>query len=85
MRLPLGWQTDLAVLRLGGSVIEDRGSHLVVRTPANPEYYWGNFVLVLEDREDVDRWAAVFEDAHPDAEHRSIGLVTAPADTAGWQ
>lgn len=86
MALPLGWHTDLAVLRLSGSTIEQRDDHLVVRTPANPLYHWGNFVLVTDDGA-VDRpehWLEVFEQAFPDAWHRSIGLAAAPADEAAW-
>lgn len=36
----LGYRTDLALLRLGGSEFEDRGDHLVVRTPHNPTFWW---------------------------------------------
>ena len=42
----LGFRTDLALLRLAGSSIEDRGDHLVVRTSANPTFWWGNFLLL---------------------------------------
>jgi hypothetical protein len=35
----LGYRTDLMIRRLSGSEISDRGSHLVIRTPANP-YFW---------------------------------------------
>ena len=42
----LGFRTDLRLLEMTGSVIEDRGTHLVVRTPANPTYFWGNFLLL---------------------------------------
>ena len=42
----LGYRTDLALLRLGGSTIEDGGDHLVVRSPYNPTFYWGNFLLL---------------------------------------
>jgi hypothetical protein len=34
--LPPGWATDLAVLEHTGSVIEDRGDYLVVRTRGTP-------------------------------------------------
>jgi len=37
----LGLATDLMMLRLGGSTIEDRGDHLVVRTPDNPKLLVG--------------------------------------------
>jgi GNAT superfamily N-acetyltransferase len=79
--LPLGWHTDLAVLRLDGSAIEDHGDHLVVRSPENPTFHWGNFVLVTDPKsvDDAERWTATFEEAFPDAPHRAIGLVVEPA------
>ncbi|HEY0904399.1 MAG TPA: GNAT family N-acetyltransferase [Marmoricola sp.] len=86
MELPLGWHTDLAVLRLGGSTIEDHGDHLVVRTADNPAYYWGNFVLVTDRAavDDPDRWLETFEREFPGAHHRAIGLVGDPADDSAW-
>ncbi|HEX2895946.1 MAG TPA: GNAT family N-acetyltransferase [Marmoricola sp.] len=86
MDLPLGWQTDLAVLRLSGSTIEERPDHLVVRTPANPLYHWGNFVLVTDAGavDDAERWLELFEKEFPDAAHRSVGLVAEPGDPDRW-
>jgi GNAT superfamily N-acetyltransferase len=84
--LPLGWHTDLAVLRRTGSTIDERPDHLVVRTPDNPLYHWGNFVLVTDPGAlgDAVRWLEVFETEFPDAAHRSIGLVADPPDDAAW-
>ncbi|MGO4257806.1 GNAT family N-acetyltransferase [Marmoricola sp. RAF53] len=84
MDLPLGWLTDLAVLRAAHAEIDERADHVVVRTPSNPSYYWGNFVLALDAADDAEHWLAVFEEAHPDAVHRSIGLVAEPVDPEGW-
>jgi hypothetical protein len=42
----LGCRTDLALLQLGGTQLEDRGDHLVVRSPHNPGHWWGNFLLL---------------------------------------
>jgi len=85
--LPLGWHTDLAVLGLEGSTIEERADHLVIRSPSSPLYHWGNFVLVTEpgavDR--PEKWLDLFEREFPDSAHRAIGLVAAPADEASWQ
>jgi GNAT superfamily N-acetyltransferase len=83
-RTPLGWRTDLDVRRLGGSEIEDRGDHLVVRTPTNPTYHWGNFVFARERVHDAEHWLAVFEAAFPEARHRAIGLAALPTDDAPW-
>ena len=84
--LPPGWATDVAVLRHAGSVVEDRGDHLVVRTPQNPDYHWGNCVLVLDEHSvgDADRWIGVFNAAHPDAGWVSVGLIREPDDAAAW-
>ena len=72
----LGFRTDLALLTASGSTVEDRGTHLVVRTPANPTYYWGNFLLLAEapfpggEREVV----GAFHTEFPEARHVSIGI-----------
>lgn len=86
MRLPLGWSTDLAVLRIGGSVIEEHPDHLVVRSPQNPTYHWGHFVLVTDAGavEDADRWTTRFLECFPGATHRAIGLITSPAQPGAW-
>src|SRR5215212_9540068 len=87
MDLPLGWHTDLAVLRLEGSTIDDRGDHLVVRTSANPLYYWGNFVLVTDPAraDEPTHWLDVFETEFPEAAHRAVGLVVRPGDEEAWR
>jgi len=84
--LPPGWETDLAVLALSGSVITDHGDHLVIRTPANPDYHWGNFVFVSDEEavNDARRWIHTFHAAVPAASWVAIGLVRMPEDTAAW-
>ena len=77
----LGFRTDLRLLEMTGSVIEDRGTHLVVRTPANPTYFWGNFLLLRQlpvpggEREVI----GAFHTEFPLAEHVAIG-VDGPED-----
>jgi GNAT superfamily N-acetyltransferase len=72
----LGYQTDLALLRLGGSRVDDRGDHLVVRSPHNPNHWWGNFLLLAEVPRParcqwwLDRFAAEF----PAARHVAVGF-----------
>lgn len=80
--LPPGWHTDLAVLRHGGSMIEDRGDHLVIRTPRNPGYHWGNLILVTDPTEcgDARRWVSTFDAEFADAGHLAIGLAAMPAE-----
>jgi len=84
--LPPGWATDLAVLRHTGSTIEDRGDHLLVRTPANPDFHWGHclFVTDADSVDDAGRWLRIFESAFPGAGWVAIGLITMPADESAW-
>ncbi len=75
----LGYRTDLALLERSGSVIEDRGDHLVVRTPSNPTFYWGNFLLLdhLPPADRTQEWLDRFAAAHPNARHRAFGFDVA--------
>ena len=84
--LPLGWATDLAVLEHTGSTVDDRGDHLVVRTPDNPTFHWGNCLLVTDPGavDDAERWLETFQDAFPAATWVAIGLARLPADAAAW-
>ncbi|MFI2707038.1 GNAT family N-acetyltransferase, partial [Nocardioides sp. CER28] len=72
----IAYRTDLALLELGGSVVEDRGDRLVVRTPHNPTFHWGNFLLL--DRPpaaaDVPVLLADVDATFPDSTHRAIGV-----------
>ena len=72
----LAWRTDLALLRAAGSEVEDHGDHLVVRTPANPTFYWGNFLLLdaPPGPDEAPAWLVAFEKAFPEAEHRTLGV-----------
>jgi GNAT superfamily N-acetyltransferase len=78
--LSRAWRSDLGLLELSGSTVEHLPTHVVVRTLANPNFYWGNFLLLRRAplRRDVPRWLDVFAEAFPDARHVSIG-VDAPA------
>ncbi len=40
----LAYQTDLFFPRFDGEVV-DRGDYTVIRTPSNPTFHWGNFLL----------------------------------------
>lgn len=69
----LGFSTDLLVLRAGGSSIEDRGDHLVVRTERNPSYWWGNFVL-LSGPEGIQEGIEAFGREFPAAGRLTLGV-----------
>ena len=53
----LGHQTDLIFPRFDGLIL-DRGDYLVICTPANPAFYWGNFLLFAAPpcQGDLVRW-----------------------------
>lgn len=72
MRLrSLALRTDL--LALGdASVVEDRGDHLVVRTPGEPTYWSGNVVIRLTPPEAPEAEEARFRAALPGAAHLRI-------------
>ncbi len=72
----LAFRTDLAILQWAGAELADHGSRLVVRTPANPTYHWGNFYLL--DRPPtasaVDGLIAAYDADFPDSTHRAFGV-----------
>lgn len=76
-RLEPGWQTHLMFADFDGSVREV-GDHLVVRSPGNPSYYWGNFLLYdrLATGADLPAWLAAFDQgiAGPDPACRHVAL-----------
>lgn len=72
----LGYRTDLMVRLLEGSLVEDRCDYLVVRSPNNPTYWWGNFLLLAAPWRsgDAGTWMAMFAAEFPDAAHVAIGI-----------
>ena len=90
--LSLGWRTDLIFARFDGHV-DDRGNHLCVRTPGNPTFWWGNFLLFQHapGPGDLERWMALFAEEitarQPASRHRAFGVdvrerVVLPPDFA---
>ena len=59
----------------------------MVRTAANPQFHWGNFVLVTDPGtvDDPDRWRGVFAENFPDADWVAIGLPVRPSEAAAWE
>ena len=84
--LPPGWASDLAIAELAGATVEDLGDCIVLRSPHNPDYHWGNCLMVTDASSvnDADRWIARFQEVHPTADWISIGLPEFPTDTSGW-
>ncbi len=75
----LGFRTDVALRVLEGAEITDRGDYLVVRTPGNPGFYWGNFLLLgaWPGPGTGDGWLARFAAEFPQARHVAIGVDAA--------
>jgi ribosomal protein S18 acetylase RimI-like enzyme len=85
----LGLRTDLALLQLSGTQVEDNGDHVVVRSPHNPLHWWGNFLLLkaVPPAEETDRWLDRFTEAFPEARHRTFafdGTTGTVDDLAAW-
>jgi ribosomal protein S18 acetylase RimI-like enzyme len=75
--ISLGLRTELALRLRSGSRVEDRGDHLVVRTPDNPTFWWGNCLVLAQapaDEESARRWVATFEQELPGAGHRTFAV-----------
>jgi ribosomal protein S18 acetylase RimI-like enzyme len=74
----LGFRTDLLLLELGGSEFTDAGEYVVVRTPDNPGFWWGNFLLFRPPFEpgDVEHRRETFRSEFPAADHVALGIDT---------
>jgi GNAT superfamily N-acetyltransferase len=72
----LGCQTDLALLRFAGADIDDRGDHLVIRSPHNPGHWWGNYLLLagIPAPEESEQWLDRFAAEFPHARHVALGF-----------
>jgi ribosomal protein S18 acetylase RimI-like enzyme len=72
----LVWATEIDVLAADHSVLR-RDGYLMVRSPTNPEHYWGNLLLFDEPPGcgDRDRWELLFAQEFgqdPRVEHRTF-------------
>jgi ribosomal protein S18 acetylase RimI-like enzyme len=79
----LGYRTDLMILSLQGSRVDDRGDYLVIRTPRNPGYWWGNFLLLESPPQagETGFWLDTFSAELPQARHVALGIdVTETSD-----
>ena len=77
--LRTGWRTDLILHRVGGQLIE-RDDCLVIRTPGNPTFYWGNCLITGHPPgdQDLDHWLGRFSEEvasmQPESRHVAIGV-----------
>jgi GNAT superfamily N-acetyltransferase len=85
----LGYQTDLIFPAFDGEII-DRGHYLVVRTPGNPGYFWGNFLLFSRPPGPGDhgRWTALFAEeigSPPYVGHQTFGWDSTEPEVADFE
>ncbi len=76
----LGYRTDLIFPKFDGEII-DRGDYLVIRSPSNPTFYWGNFLLFDQPpgEGDYSKWRELFAEeigSPPLVEHQAFGWDT---------
>ncbi len=76
----LGHRTDLIFPQFDGE-ITDRGDYLVILTPSNPTYFWGNYLLFSRPPgpNDLHTWKNIFNEeiaARQKAEHYAFGWDT---------
>jgi hypothetical protein len=57
----LGFKTEMIFHRFDGIVL-DRGDYIVVKTPSNPGFFFGNLLLFPEAPKlgSLERWKATF-------------------------
>ncbi len=74
--ISLGFQTDLMIRALEGSEVIDHPSYITVRSPANPEFWWGNFLLLPARAAHgaAGSWLDLFRAEFPGAGHLALGL-----------
>jgi ribosomal protein S18 acetylase RimI-like enzyme len=67
-----------------GASVTERDGYLVIRTPDNPDFWWGNFLLLdaLPEPGSASRWLSRFAAEFADAKHVALGVDTTDADAA---
>jgi hypothetical protein len=73
----LGYRTSLFFAAFDGQII-DRGNYQIIRTPTNPSFFWGNYLLFDRPPADGDykRWCKLFADeigSPPQVKHQTFG------------
>ena len=78
-QLGLGWRSHLLACGFGGEIVE-HDDCIVVRSPSNPTYYWGNcLILPAAPRDDeLAFWLQRFDDEiarrQPESQHVAFGV-----------
>lgn len=58
----LGRRTDLIFVQFSGSVI-DKGAYILIQTPNNPEFHWGNYIIFdrAPEKGSMTKWKKIFD------------------------
>ena len=58
----LGRRTDLIFAKFSGSVT-DKGSYTLIKTPSNPDYNWGNYIVFDQapQKGSLEQWTSIFD------------------------
>lgn len=91
-QLSIGWRAHLVAERYGAE-LHEHDACVVLRTPSNPHYYWGNCLIVRAAPRDPDlaHWLARFDAGitklQPASQHVAIGIDAplSPEPLPGWQ
>ncbi len=80
----LGYRTDLFFSAFDG-ITTDRGEYLVIQTPANPDFYWGNYLIFANPpgTSDLDHWRGLFAreiGSPPAVKHQVFGWDSPQGD-----
>ena len=79
-----GWHSDF-ILHRRGALVTEYDDCLVVRTPANPNFYWGNFLLLphAPQNDELAHWMDRFDQeitrVQPASQHVALGINGPPA------
>lgn len=82
--MSLGFQTDIALRVLEGGEVSEHADCLVLRSPANPDFRWGNFLLLRgwPRAGETRGWVERFHGEFPGAKYVAIGVDVAGEDPA---
>lgn len=82
----LGFRTDIFFIRELGEV-EQRQGYTIARTPSNPTYYFGNFLIydAPPSKQTFKDWVEAFQLAFPDARHSAYGWQDGEGDTTAFR
>lgn len=84
----IAFATDLAARLAEGGTVEQEDGFRVIRTPANPGFRWGNFLLAdhAAGLVDPERWVLRHRAAFPGLDFATIGVddPSAAFDESAW-